>query len=183
MACRGDLSRALTAHLIWARLPVTCSAELPPAGPSSGLRLILTQLTCRQCRPSTGTGCPAAMLSVNQLMSSRAGRVQPGGGAGLLSCQRTAASAEVCSITTCVTSELGGGKEPLPGLPPPCFTPHPQAFPRPGERCSLFKRRHLAREGRGPAPPPGRRPAARPAARPRTCRRPARGSPWRAPGA
>lgn len=68
------------------------------------------QLTSRRCRHSTGTGCPAAILSVNQFMSSSAGLAQPGGsGAALRSSQQTASSAEVCSITTCVTWELGRG--------------------------------------------------------------------------
>lgn len=71
----------------------------------------LHQLTSRRCRPSTGTGCPAAMLSVNQVMSSRAGQGHPGCRVASCSCQQTASSAEVCSITTCVTSELAKGEE------------------------------------------------------------------------
>lgn len=79
------------------------------------------------------------MLSVNQLMSSSAGLAQPGGsGAALLSSQQTASSAEVCSITTCVTSELGRGwgEGGGPGLSQAChpsrFTPYVQGFALPG---------------------------------------------------
>lgn len=70
------------------------------------------QLTSRRCRGSTATGSPAAMLSVNQLMSSIVGLVWPGRepNATLCSCQQLASSAEVFSITTCVTSELGREK-------------------------------------------------------------------------
>lgn len=135
-----------------------------PSAASTCARLMPTQLTCRRCRRSTGTGCPAAMLSVNQLMSSRAGRVPPGGGAGLLSCQRTASSAGVRSITTCVTSELRGGKEPL----------RRRRLP---SDLSLGLLTPPASPGQVGGPAPGG------AATTRTCRRPARGSPWRAPGA
>jgi hypothetical protein len=68
------------------------------------------------------------MLSVNQLMSSRAGWGLPGEVAVICSCQQMASWAEVCSITTCVTSQLGEGRtvkpRPLPDLlyiPKPLF--------------------------------------------------------------
>lgn len=88
----------------------------PPENTKDLLLCHLSQLTSRRCRASSGTGCPDAMLSVNQLMSSRAGCGWPGRGVSMFFSQQMASLAEVPSITTCVTSELEGEENETQGL-------------------------------------------------------------------